>query len=92
MLGVVRRDHFLHFIAYGGLSAAHFSGRAEKLLTCGEQRHQTLMAGFLILLAHSASKEILQTFLVHRQGSLDDIVADGFGALAGALTVLYCLN
>ena len=50
---------------------------------------QTIALGVAVLLAHSASKEIIQSFTTTRQGSLDDIAADGVGMAAGLAAALY---
>eukprot|EP01134_Creolimax_fragrantissima_P004333 CFRG4333T1 len=91
VLGVIRRDLFLHFTAYGTLSWLLFASFGS-ILSLHDKRIYTIIYGLFFLLAHSLTKEVIQYFTPGRTFSFDDILTDMVASVCGMCSVLLLVG
>ena len=83
------QDKFMHFVAYAILG--YLLARSIKNSNTGLGLSQVLWVA-MIALAYGVSDEFHQSFVVGRDASIGDLLADGLGGLAGALLLLRRKN
>ena len=80
--GVWGQDKVMHFISYGILG--YLLARSIKDASAGLTWRQVILVS-LLALAYGASDEFHQSFVVGRDASFADLLADGLGGFAGAM-------
>ncbi|KNC73305.1 hypothetical protein SARC_14136 [Sphaeroforma arctica JP610] len=87
VFGCVRRDLFMHFIAYGTLGTIVFASLTAPLLG-SDTRNRSIVYGMILLLTHSLVKEFIQYYTPGRTCGLDDVAMDMLASSCGCALML----